>query len=110
MHRNARKMRIRLVSYALAAMLVLGGFLWRSEREKAVCDRYGQDIGEKALKLYRAAYPGKNELYLNDLDVMARAASAEYVRAKAAAQAAPRRSSRRRSSSPPRPSGSTSPA
>ena len=60
-----------------------------SEREKAVYDRYGQEIGEKALKLYRTAYPGKNELYLNDLDVMARAASAEYVRAKAAAHAAP---------------------
>ena len=48
MHRNARKTRIRLVSYALAAMLVLGGFLWRSEREKAVCRRYIEAGWERA--------------------------------------------------------------
>ena len=48
MHRNARKTRIRLISYALAAMLVLGGFLWRSEREKAVCRRYIEAGWERA--------------------------------------------------------------
>jgi hypothetical protein len=31
MKTNHRRRTIRLVSYALAAMLVLGGFLWRSE-------------------------------------------------------------------------------
>ena len=48
MHRNARKRRIRLGAYALAAMLVLGGFLWRSEREKAVCRRYIEAGWERA--------------------------------------------------------------
>ena len=48
MHRNERKTRIRLISFALAAMLVLGGFLWRSEREKAVCRRYIEAGWERA--------------------------------------------------------------
>ncbi len=48
MHRNERKTRIRLISYALAAMVVLGGFLWRSEREKAVCRRYIEAGWERA--------------------------------------------------------------
>ena len=43
-----RKWRIRLGAYALAAMLVLGGFLWRSEREKAVCRRYIEAGWERA--------------------------------------------------------------
>ena len=48
MHRNARKTRIRLISYALAAMLVLGGFLWRSEREKAALRRTVEAAWERA--------------------------------------------------------------
>ncbi len=48
MHQNARNTRIRLISFALAAMLVLGGFLWRSEREKAVCINYIEGTWERA--------------------------------------------------------------
>ncbi len=48
LYRNARKTRIRLVSFALAALLVLGGFLWRSEREKAVLRRTVEAAWERA--------------------------------------------------------------
>lgn len=48
MHRNERKTRIRLISFALAAALVLGGFLWRSEREKAVLRRTVEAAWERA--------------------------------------------------------------
>ena len=48
MHRNGRKTRIRLISFALAAMLVLGGFLWRSEREKAALRRTVEAAWERA--------------------------------------------------------------
>ena len=44
----SRKTRIRLISYALAAMLTLGGFLWRSEREKAVMANYIEGSWERA--------------------------------------------------------------
>ena len=45
---KTKRGRIRLISYALAAMLVLGGFLWRSEREKAVCLNYIEGSWERA--------------------------------------------------------------
>jgi germination protein YpeB len=44
----SRKTRIRLISYALAAVLVLGGFLWRSEREKAAMKNYIEGSWERA--------------------------------------------------------------
>ncbi len=48
MHCDSRKLRIRLISFGLAAMLVLGGFLWRSEREKAVLNNYIEGSWERA--------------------------------------------------------------
>ena len=45
---KTKRGRIRLLSYALAAMLVLGGFLWRSEREKAVLNNYVEGSWERA--------------------------------------------------------------
>ena len=48
MNLRSRKTRIRLISYALAAMLTLGGFLWRSEREKAVLQNYIEGSWERA--------------------------------------------------------------
>ncbi len=60
-----------------------------SEREKAVYEKYGEENGKKVLELFRAAYPGKNELYALDVDVVARPASGDYVREKASAGKAP---------------------
>ncbi len=48
MQKDLKKRRVRLISYALAAMLVLGGFLWRSEREKAVLTNYIEAGWERA--------------------------------------------------------------
>ena len=45
---KTKRGRIRLLSYALAALLVLGGFLWRSEREKAVLRNYIEGSWERA--------------------------------------------------------------
>ncbi|MBR4703304.1 MAG: germination protein YpeB [Oscillospiraceae bacterium] len=48
MRTNHRRRRIRLVSYALAAMLILGGFLWRSEGQKRVYRNYIEAGWERA--------------------------------------------------------------
>ena len=45
---KTKRGRIRLLSYALAAMLVLGALLWRSEREKAACLNYIEGTWERA--------------------------------------------------------------
>ena len=45
---KTKRGRIRLLSYALAAMLVLGALLWRSEWEKAACLNYIEGTWERA--------------------------------------------------------------
>lgn len=45
---KTKRGRIRLLSFALTALLVLGGFLWRSEREKAVLRNYIEGSWERA--------------------------------------------------------------
>ncbi len=61
----------------------------KEEREKLIREKLGPETGEKALRAFRKAYPGKNELYLLDVDTMARSAAIEYVKKKASANAAP---------------------
>ncbi len=48
MKTNHRRRTIRLASYALAAMLVLGGFLWRSEGQKRIYRNYVEAGWERA--------------------------------------------------------------
>ncbi|MBR4692666.1 MAG: germination protein YpeB [Oscillospiraceae bacterium] len=48
MKTNHRRTRVRLASFALAALLVLGGFLWRSERQRAVYRNYVEAEWERA--------------------------------------------------------------
>ena len=45
---NERRRRVRRVSFALAALLVLGGFLWRSEARKQVYRNYVEAAWERA--------------------------------------------------------------
>lgn len=53
------------------------------EREAAIKKIYGEEHGAKLLELYRKAYPGKNELYLKDVDTIGRIPTVAYAKEKA---------------------------
>ncbi|MBQ3865198.1 MAG: carboxylesterase/lipase family protein [Clostridia bacterium] len=59
-----------------------------AEREACIKSIYGEEVGQKLLDLYRKAYPGKNELYLKDVDTASRTPSVRYAKEKAAGSGA----------------------
>ena len=59
------------------------------QREKAVKGCYGEEAGEKILAAFRKVYPGKNEVYANDLELFFLPATLQYVNKKAAEASAP---------------------
>ena len=59
------------------------GALTQEEQIRKVYEKFGEENGRRLLPLYRQAYPGKPDIYLNDVDTGARGASMEYVRLKA---------------------------
>ena len=54
----------------------------QDEQLRRVKEKYGK-YADDVLRLFRAAYPGKNDVYACDVDTASRAASKEYVRLKA---------------------------
>ena len=59
-----------------------------AERAAKLKERFG-DKAPEVTELFKKAYPGKNELYAIDTDVVCRGASAKYVRLKAETAKAP---------------------
>jgi para-nitrobenzyl esterase len=57
-------------------------------REKLITERYGEHSGE-LIRLYKKAYPGKNELDLLSLDGVFRPGTLKYIEKKAATASAP---------------------
>lgn len=60
-----------------------------AQRENAVKEFYGEEGGQKILCAFRKVYPGKNEVYANDLETMFLPATVEYVKKKAEKASAP---------------------
>lgn len=60
-----------------------------AERENAIRSRFGEEAGEKLLRLFRSAYPKVNEAYAGSVDTFFRMDTLRYVRKKAAQSAAP---------------------
>lgn len=54
------------------------------EQCEKVYEKFGKETGEKLIALYKKAYPGKNIVFANAVDTVARPASVQYVKAKAA--------------------------
>ena len=59
------------------------------ERRAAVASRFGEENADRAIELFKAAFPGKNEVYTNLVDTVFRPLSVRYARKKTEESSAP---------------------
>ncbi len=59
------------------------------ERRAIIAEKYGEENADEVIRLFTEAYPGKNELYVRNLDLMFRPDTLKYIRKKAQAGSAP---------------------
>lgn len=63
--------------------------LTREERRRIVAKKYGEEHADEIIRLFKAAYPDKNEVYACYLDLTFRPDTIDYIKTKAAVSKAP---------------------